>query len=204
MKNLVKNLLLFVALLSVISMFTGCPQNAANTNENTVGQDSSKDDKTTKDDGYPPPPKAIAEADFELIDGSKFNLKDNKGKVVLLNLWAVWCGPCIKEMPHLNEMQEKYKDQGFVIVGLNTGNDDGDRETKENIEKFVEQQKLVYKIGWTERNITEEFFKLGQMSAIPQSFLINRDGKLIGIFQGGSAKVVVQMKEIVAKEVEAK
>lgn len=201
MNFLVKNLLLFTILLLSISLFASCGSRTATPSKETSGE--TNEENTSKDDGYPPPPEAIANANFELIDGESFNLKEAKGKVVLINLWAIWCGPCIQEMPHLNEMQEKYKDKGFVVLGLNTGNDYGAKEKKGNIDKFVERQKLNYSIGWSERSLTEEFFRLGRMNGIPQSFLINRDGKLTGIFQGGGPKVITQMKENVEKVVNA-
>lgn len=176
----------------------GCETTADSINTET----SKNDSKTkTKDDGLPPPPAPIANADIEIYGGEKFKISENNGKVILVNLWAIWCTPCIAEMPHLNELHEKYKDQGLIILGLNTGNDMGGKETEENVKAFVEKQGLKYTIGWSHRPLTEQFMKLGQMNGIPQSFLINRNGKLTGIFQGGGPKVISQMKENVEKVV---
>lgn len=217
MKVLLKNLAIFILLSLAISMLAACPNSTATQNNDdstdqpeesdlTVADKSVKDDKPTesktdksKDDRYPLAPKAIATAEIEMLDGETFKLEDNKGKVVLINLWAIWCGPCIKEMPHLNEMQEKYKDKDFIILGLNTGDDFGNKEAQPNIEKFVKKQNLNYPIGWSHRELTTEFFTLGQMNGIPQSFLINREGKLTGIFQGGGPNVIFKMKETVEK-----
>jgi thiol-disulfide isomerase/thioredoxin len=205
MKVLIKNLAIFVSLSLVISILTACPNSSATQGtSDTTGQSTAKNKKDQTDsdkskDDSPPAPKAIATAEIEMLDGETFKLEDNKGKVVLINLWAIWCGPCIKEMPHLNEMQEKYKDKDFIILGLNTGDDFGNKEAQPNIEKFVERQKLNYKIGWSHRELTSEFFSLGQMNGIPQSFLINREGKLKGIFQGGGPNVIISMKETVDK-----
>lgn len=142
------------------------------------------------------PPEVISGAEYKLVDGGTFSFADSKDKVILVNLWATWCGPCRQEMPSLVELQDKYKDKGFEVIGL-----DVEPEEKEMIEKFAKDMKLNYKLGYIEREQLGEFFKIGQMTAIPQSFLFNRQGELIGIFQGGSHKVVEQMKENVEKAV---
>lgn len=221
MKNLFKNLVIFVGLVVLLSAFTGC-EKASDKGALDAGKDSDfaakdakdsetidskvdskskadeKGDKEKSDSGnYPPAPEAIATADIELIDGEKFNIAEQKGKVVLINLWAIWCGPCIKEMPHLNELNELYGDKGFVLVGLNTGDDIGEKESADRINKFVAKQELNYKIGYSHRALTSEFFRLGQMNGIPQSFLIDRNGHLRGIFQGGGPKPISSMKEVV-------
>lgn len=213
MKNKVKQLVLLIGLSLVLSAFISCSSTRpaeslsdSNEVENGKKAENGKDVNSTKDnqakssnDDYPPPPKAIATADFELMNGQNFRVEDKKGKVILINLWAIWCGPCIKEMPHLNEMQEKFKDKDLVILGLNTGDDFGQKEVAANIDKFAKKQNLNYQIGYSARSTTEEFFRLGQMNGIPQSFLIDRNGKLRGIFQGGGPRVILTMKETVEK-----
>ncbi len=198
-----KNFVLFIILSVAISALTAC-ENNSQANKSPEGEQTenstSKDSEIPKvDDGLPFPPEAIANAEIELLNGEKFKIADNKGKVILVNLWAIWCIPCLKEMPHLNEMQEKYGDKDFVLLGLNTGDDLSEKESVENIEKFVAKQNLNYKIGWSDKNLSGEFYKLGQMNGIPQTFLINREGKLMGIFQGGGAEVIAKMKETVDK-----
>lgn len=170
----------------------------------SIGSNKSKDGKIKKerkDDGYPPPPTRIAEAKFKLIDGGYFALKENEGQVTLINLWGIWCAPCIKEMPHLVKMQTKYKDKKFQIVGLNVGDEYGEKEDEENIRNFAKKQRLNYKLGWVDRSILNKFYETAQTEGVPQSFLINRDGKLIGIFVGGGANTIKEMKELVEKTV---
>ena len=192
-----KKVFLLIILCVAGSALVSCDTNSTANGTQEEPDKPSAENKTAEkpnDDGYLPPPELIANAEFELIDGESFSLKDSKGKVVLLNLWATWCGPCRAEMPELVALQEKYRDQGFIVVGLDT-----DPEPEDDIKKFAEQMKLNYKLGWAEREHVGAFFKLGQMNGIPQSFLINREGKLTGIFQGGSPKVIEQMKENVEK-----
>lgn len=194
MKIFIKTLVIFCLLSVLLSLSFGCGNSSTSNTSNGENAAKSTDEKSgsEKDEGYPAPPVKIATTEFKLIDGEMFSVEKSKGKVLLINLWATWCGPCRKEMPELVAMQEKYRNKGFEIIGL-----DVDPESKEDIEAFAKQMKLNYKLGWAEKELVVEFFKLGQMEGIPQSFLINREGKLTGIFQGGSKKVVEKMKETV-------
>ena len=136
-----------------------------------------------------------------MIDGTIFKLEDQKGKVILFNLWGIWCGPCIAEMPHLIEMQEKYRDKNFEIIGLNIGDQDGNPESEEAIKAFAEKQKLNYQLGYAGRALYDEFNRVSKLGGVPQSILVNRDGKMTGVFSGGGPRVIKLMKETVEKTV---
>ncbi len=199
MKVVLKNLALFVVLSLAFSALTSCTttQTAPAGNETSSVPANSTDQQPSEKKNkvvYPPAPSAIMQADVKNLDSTTFKLQDKKGKVVLVNLWATWCGPCIAEMPHLNEMQEKYRDQGFEIIGLNT-----DDESKEDIDAFAAKQKLNYQLGWADSAMMTEFVKLTKLNGIPQSVLINRDGQLTGVFAGGGPKTVNKMKETVER-----
>lgn len=201
MKDLIKNFTIFAALCIVFSSLMAC-QTAST--QKGPGDDSAlnsgtTDAKKTDDSGYPAPPASIAQAEIKMIDGATFKLEDKKGKVVLFNLWGIWCGPCIAEMPHLIELQEKHKDNGFEVVGLNVGDADGETESEEAIKVFAEKQKLNYQLGYSDRKLFEEFIKISKMAGVPQSILINRDGKMTGVFTGGGPRVIKSMKETVDK-----
>ncbi|CAN5455186.1 hypothetical protein BH18ACI1_BH18ACI1_04840 [soil metagenome] len=202
MKIILKNAILFIALSIAFSNFTACT-NPASTQKGPVDETappaSNNNSAETKSSSYPNAPAGIMQPEIKDVDGNAFKLEDKKGKVVLVNLWAIWCGPCIAEMPHLVEMQEKYKDQGFEIVGLNIGDNEGQHEPEENVKAFAEKMKLNYQLGYADDKLTGEFNKITRMGGIPQSFLVNREGKLINVFQGGGSRVVNQMKEAVEK-----
>jgi thiol-disulfide isomerase/thioredoxin len=196
MKFLLKNTALFIVLAFAFSALTSCTNTqtaGVNTNSTTTANTSSGTTEKPKVN-YPPAPSAIMQADIKNLDGTTFKLQDKKGKVVLVNLWATWCGPCINEMPHLNEMQEKYKDKGFEVIGL-----DSDNESKEDIEAFAAKQKLNYPLGWADGALMTEFVKLTRLNGIPQSILINREGQLTGVFTGGGKNTIAKMKETVEK-----
>lgn len=196
-----KKVFLFLIFTVVFSGLTAC-NNAANTqnaeiaetNQNTGGNANTPAPKKSGD--FPLIPAAIAQTEVKKIDDTTFTFDDKKGKVVLVNLWATWCGPCRAEMPHLVEFQNTYGEQGFEVIGL-----DIDPEPVEMIKEFAEEMKLNYQLGWAEKDLTMEFYRISQANAIPQSFLIDRGGHLRGVFVGGSPKVISQMKATIDKVV---
>jgi thiol-disulfide isomerase/thioredoxin len=201
MKNLLTKTVLFIFLLTISFILNACTNSASTQKssvENTGATSSSNTSETSaKTNNFPPVPVAVTTADIRALDESTFKIEDKKGKILLLNLWATWCGPCRAEMPELVALQEKYKDQNFEIIGLNS-----DDETPEEIKAFVERMKLNYTIAWSDPKLIGELFRLSKAnSAIPQSFLIDREGRLRGVFVGGGAKVVNQLKELVEKTV---
>lgn len=200
MKRIFINLVLFIALVFTLSSFMACNNGSAG-NETVKNPQNSKTEngETSKNNDvkYPPLPEAIATAEIKMVDGTSFKMTDKKGKVVLLNLWATWCSPCREEMPELIEMHEKYKDKDFEVIGL----DSDEEETVEMIKDFAKEMKLNYPLGYADANLFTQFVKVSGLSGIPQSILVNRDGKMTGVFTGGGEKVVQKMKETVEKTV---
>lgn len=106
-------------------------------------------------------------------DGKEFDLKKLKGKVILVDFWATWCGPCIAEIPNIISAHEKYNAKGFEVIGVSL-----DR-TDEAITKFLDERKLP----WRSINI-EDSRKLADkydVNAIPQPILIGRDGRVVSM-----------------------
>lgn len=204
MKSIFKNSFLFLIAAVVFSGLTGCnttksakqtenttsASNQTAQTENTPSPESSKPANSE----YPPFPSALMKAEIKKIDNSTFKLEDKKGSVILLNLWATWCGPCRGEMPHLVEMEEKFKPKNFEVIGLNIEN-----ESVESINSFVAQMKLNYQQAYASDEMMKEFLTISKFQGIPQSFLIDREGRLRGVFLGGGPDVVGKMKATVEK-----
>ncbi|HEX9959546.1 MAG TPA: TlpA disulfide reductase family protein [Pyrinomonadaceae bacterium] len=188
MKFLVKNLALFIFLTAALSGLTACGGSTGS---------GSGDNAATKKSEYPAVPAAMMQAEYKGMDDGKFKLEDYKGKVVLVNLWATWCGPCRNEMPHLVEMQNAHRDKGFEILGLDVDAD----ETPEMVKEFAGKMKLNYTLGWIEKKDYDEYLRVSKFQGIPQSFLISRDGQLLGVFTGGGPSTIAKLKEIVEKAV---
>jgi cytochrome c biogenesis protein CcmG, thiol:disulfide interchange protein DsbE len=104
------------------------------------------------------------------LDGKELSLEAYKGKVVLLNFWATWCGPCRAEIPSLIRIQEAYKDH-LQIIGMNVDDDDEDR-----LRAFVKSQGINYPVAMTSVPVRLSY---GGIAALPTMFLINQDGKVV-------------------------
>ncbi|MEQ1641847.1 MAG: TlpA disulfide reductase family protein [Pyrinomonadaceae bacterium] len=198
MKELIRNLFAFVLLAFAMSALTGCGDTSANTSTTNSAARSSAN-SLSKSAGYPKLASALADAEFELIEGGKFKITEKKGKVLMLNIWGTWCGPCRQEMPHLIEMQAKYKDQGFEVLGLNIGTYEGTPESSEDILKFAGEMKLNYTLARSPRQATGAFYSITKQQVVPQTMLVDREGHVRGIFVGGGQRIFDSMKNNLAK-----
>jgi peroxiredoxin len=105
------------------------------------------------------------------LDGESVSLESLRGQVVLLNLWATWCGPCRAETPYLQSVYEEHKDDGFEIVGISM--DTGD--AADDIAMFVDEYAVTYTIL---HDPTMQGMELYQVLGLPATFLIDREGVL--------------------------
>ena len=200
MREVLKHSVIFIALVIAFSSLWACTstettQLNASPNVPAANETNAAAEKTPSD--YPPIPNAIAQSDLKNLDNSTFKIADKKGKVLLLNLWATWCGPCRSEMPKLVKMQDEHRDQNFEIIGIDTE----DQDTADDINAFAKEMKLNYTLVWGDADLQNELVKITNFPGIPQSFLIDRDGRLRGIFKGANPSDVKKMEELVAKVV---
>ena len=101
------------------------------------------------------------------------NITDLKGKIIFIDVWASWCGPCRQEMPHLIKLHEKYKDEGFVIIAISLDNDKEKWLTavKKDLQPWVQFCELK---NWRDNSMLKKW----GISGVPYNFLIDREGKL--------------------------
>ena len=110
------------------------------------------------------------------LDGTKFNIEQYRGRVVLVDFWATWCGPCRAKLPGLMKLHEQFHDKGFEVVGV-----DLDKNV-DDLGKFLDDTKLPWINLIGEKDGDEMKFPLAEkyeISAIPSTFLVGRDGKVI-------------------------
>ncbi|HKW82866.1 MAG TPA: TlpA disulfide reductase family protein [Burkholderiaceae bacterium] len=120
---------------------------------------------------------AAAAPDFTLrtMNGPNLRLAEQRGRVVMVNFWATWCGPCRQEMPHLNRLYEKYRASGFVLLGVNV--DDDTRNAAELATKLGLKFPVLLD---TDKGVS----KLYDLSTMPSTVLIDRDGKVRYVHRG--------------------
>jgi len=119
-------------------------------------------------------------ADFRLDarGGKQVGLKDLKGKVVMINFWATWCGPCRQEMPLLEQMHKKYGPMGFTMVGINV------EEDSSGAEAWLAKTPVSFPILFDRQNAVS---KLYNVSGMPSSVLIDRKGQVRYLHRGYKA-----------------
>ena len=118
-----------------------------------------------------------AAPDFKLagLDGKPLTLADSRGKVVLLNFWATWCGPCQAEIPDLIELQQKYKDQ-LQVIGLIVDEDDASV-----VKSVVAETRINYPVAMTSPEVRTQY---GGIAALPTSFVLDTQGRVVQKHEG--------------------
>jgi peroxiredoxin len=128
-------------------------------------------------------PQNLRDTKLQTLDGESVKLTDFADKVLIVNIWATWCGPCRQEMPELVKMSNEYKARGLVVLGLATSYNEHNDQA--HVKDFIRAQNINYRIVWDDGTMAAPLVQLvsGQQ-VIPQSFVISRDGRIVKHFQG--------------------
>src|SRR4030095_3166086 len=133
----------------------------------------------------PPPvtmlPASVSEVELRAVSGAPIKLSNYAGKVLVVNLWATWCGPCRLETPELVKLHQEFRSQGVEVVGLST---ETYEESSQSVPEFVHNYNVDYRVGWG-REIAGTLMQ--GRDAIPQSFVISRSGRIVKRFVGFNA-----------------
>jgi peroxiredoxin len=124
--------------------------------------------------------KAAPEFALKDSNGQTVHLSDYKGKVVLLDFWATWCGPCKIEIPWFMEFEQQLKDKGFAVVGVSM-----DEDGWNVVKPYIQQYKVNYRILLGNDQVGEIY---GGVESLPTTFLIDRQGKIASVHIGLSGK----------------
>lgn len=177
-------------LIGISLLFTGMMLQAGCSSENKSESRSAAVQDTLPHDPYSAPLNAAsqkAEAqDFEttLLSGEQFQLSDQRGKVVLINIWATWCPPCEEETPALNEIYENYRGQGVEFLGVSI-----DEQGESVVKPFVEKYEVSYPITIDDGTIMDKY---GPTMGVPTTYIIDQEGNLRYFATGAITKAELE------------
>ncbi len=166
-----KLLIVILIALLVVPVFAGCAspgtsgggsQNNQNSSQQTSGGDTNR--------------QVAPDFSWQTKDGKIVHLSDLKGKVVLLDFWATWCGPCRMTIPHVEALYKKYKDKGVVVIGINL---DGPSK-RAVVSQFIKEHGITYTVVGDNGTVAQEY----GATSIPRFFFIDKHGRIAKMIVG--------------------
>jgi len=127
---------------------------------------------------------------FKDIHGKPIRMKDYKGKVLLIDFWATWCGPCMGELPNVLEAYKKYHKKGFEILGISFDSD------RKSFEKVIKEKGMTWRHYFDGKGWGNEIGSLYNVHAIPHTILVGRDGKIVAFNLRGE-RLIETVRELV-------
>ncbi len=147
---------------------------------------------------FPMPPVssegATVNMSWTLADGKRVSLREERGKVVVLDMYATWCEPCRLSIPHLITLHERYKDRGLSLVGLNVGGPDD----RVKVADFAAEFHISYPLGFPDKSLTD--LLLSDDNSIPQTFVFSREGRLVKRYIGYDQSMPRQLEDLISAE----
>jgi len=139
----------------------------------------------------PPPPAPKGSSGWVYDNGIRAQVSDYKGKVILLDFYATWCEPCRYEMPRLVALHQRLESQGLQIIGLNVGGADD----HEQVPEFAREFGIQFPLAIPDDEFVDEFLGINQN--IPQTFVIDRQGRLVKRFVGYSEESADELDQLI-------
>ncbi len=130
--------------------------------------------------------KAAPDFTLDLLDGKKFHLAEHKGKVVILDFWATWCGPCLQAMPQVERVAREFADKGVELFAVNL------QEAPRDIKAMLERHKFEVTVALDRDGVVAEKYAA---TAIPQTVIIDREGKVARLYVGSSADLEAKLRD---------
>lgn len=131
---------------------------------------------------------------WTLADGQRMGLSQQRGKVVVLDLYATWCEPCRRSIPHLIDLHDRFQAKGLALVGLNVGGPDD----RIKVAGFASEFRISYPLGFPDKQLTD--LLLSDNSSIPQTFVFDRNGQLIKRYIGYDDSMPGQLETLIQTE----
>jgi peroxiredoxin len=168
---LTKRNTIIIALSATLALLGGCSSASSARSDSKTNSNSQQAHSDRK-----------AAPDFTLQDanGASVKLSDYKGKVVLLNFWATWCGPCALEIPWFEEFEQQYKSKGFEVLGVSM-----DEDGWKAIKPYIAEHKVNYRVVLGNDSVSQLY---GGVDSLPTTFVLDRDGKVAYVHVGLAGK----------------
>ncbi len=144
------------------------------------------------------PKETVSAPDFTLktIEGQEVTLSGLRGKVVLLDFWATWCGPCKESIPHLTQLHKNYQDKGFELIGMSL---DKSGEV-EMVRRFVKSMDIPYPIIMTPEDVARNY----KITGLPTTVLIDKEGKvrekIVGFNSAIGQQIAARIEELTSEK----
>lgn len=129
----------------------------------------------------------IKDMTINIVDGEDVTLNSLKGNIVIVDFWASWCGPCKNSIPFYNKMQEKYAEQGLVIIGMDVN------EPEATIKKAAGELNIQYNLANLNNNFNTHF----KVSSIPSMFIFDKEGNVIKNYVGYSSQMDQEIEQLI-------
>lgn len=124
-------------------------------------------------------PERFRERKIKLLDNGSFRFADFHGKVVVVNLWAYWCGPCRREVPEYEKVRKAYAGREVEFIGLTT---DDPRTSAERVHQFVRDVNFGFRLGWADRETSRTL--MNGKNGLPQTMVIDGEGRIVDQWTG--------------------
>lgn len=113
---------------------------------------------------------------FTSLDGRKVDIENLKGKVILIDCWATWCGPCLREIPHIKALLQKYQNRGFEVIGISLDN----AASKDRVLQIIKSNSIEWPQRFEGKGFNDDsFVKQFEIRSLPTGYLINKEGNII-------------------------
>ena len=139
---------------------------------------------------------------FEDLNGEKFELEKLKNKVILLDFWAMWCIPCVKNLPDIKKLSEKFSRRDFEIIGISLDGGKTSASNADRLKQFAGSQKLDWHIVFDNRGMDSEMAQIYNIVDIPLYILIDKQGVIQLIERGGGEERMARIEQLIKKLIE--